>query len=166
MIAIMALGHKLAGLIWAAIFVVAIQFVPDHAFAHSGHAHSLMAASSAPSTTTPGIATPSIAEHQAQKARALHIQKLHIRESHAREFDAVGQTLAASDWPDTPMTSPSGGCTGGCCGTGMGCCGIALFDASTILPILKRVAENVPVTFTALSGLDPEALARPPRTIA
>ena len=46
------LKQRLAGFIWAAILMVAVQFVPNLAFAHSGHSHQksevTMAVSSAP----------------------------------------------------------------------------------------------------------------------
>ena len=39
MIAPMALRHRIIGLIWAAVLVIAVQFVPSIASAHSGHEH-------------------------------------------------------------------------------------------------------------------------------
>ena len=47
MIATMALRHRIIGLIWAAVLVIAVQFVPSIASAHSGHEHHAAAAAGA-----------------------------------------------------------------------------------------------------------------------
>ncbi|TAK47295.1 MAG: hypothetical protein EPO23_12740 [Xanthobacteraceae bacterium] len=144
----MALRHRLAALIWAAILVVAAQFIAGSAFAHSahsGHAHHQSAAVSSPSHT----------EHNFRSsAEAQPVQA----EKSVESFIALGQT-------DQPA-APSGNCTGGCCGSGIGCCGAVLAGSLNALSSLGRAREIVSITFERGLGIDPEALARPPRILA
>ena len=46
----MALRHRVIGLIWAAVLVIAVQFVPSTPSAHSGHEHLAAAAASLAAT--------------------------------------------------------------------------------------------------------------------
>ena len=140
--------RRLAALIWAAIFVIATQFIAGSASAHSGHSHDHSAGSrSSPAAQLPhdGNATT--------EAQLIWSEKV--------EFSV--SALAGAELPDSPQ---SGECTGGCCGNGIGCCGAVLASCSNCLPDFRVQAEIVSLAFDRRSGIDPEPLPRPPRTLA
>ena len=133
-------------MIWAAILVVALQLVPAAAFAHNGqhfgHRHHSVAA---------------VTSH----AHAPLQQQAGPSDRHSSE-----QILTtASGQPDQPESGPSGGCTGGCCGTGHGCCGAALIAATNSLPDVHRAADIVSFQSHVRPGIEPDTPARPPRTL-
>ena len=136
----MALKRIVAGLIWAAVLLIAVQIVPGSAFAHSGHAH-----------------------HAGPMAD--HAGHPHAK---ASEPTAIEQTIVeaipAAD--AVPQAVAPAGCVGGCCGTGIGCCAAALAGSPAALPGPDGAAKILSVTFEARSGIDPEAFARPPRILA
>lgn len=142
----MPLRHRLAAAIWAAIFVIAAQFFAGSALAHVGHAHPHSAASHASAAELP--------DH----AKAPGGQQVW--------FEQADLSVSGQDGADMPVTPQSGGCVGGCCGNGIGCCGAVL--AATTNPILKDSTQlqTIFLAFGHHSGIDPEALARPPRTLA
>jgi hypothetical protein len=134
---------RLAGLIWAAIFVAAVQLVPSTAQAHAGHEHH-------------SLVTMSFASHVTAEHHAIELAQ--------RPADEMALMMQAQQ--DQYSSVPSTGCTGGCCGTGVSCCGAALHVTPNSLPDLGRLSEILCVVFDARAGVDPDALARPPRTFA
>src|SRR6188472_3401375 len=105
MIDSMVLRHSLAGLIWAAILVVALQFVPTLAFAHAGHSHH--------SSETLALTHANASEHAKSEASGQkHLQVL----------------TAASETGQPCSSCPGRGCAGKCCGTGL-CCSAAVTQA-------------------------------------
>ena len=102
----MALRHKIIGLFWSAVLVIAVQLVPSIASAHSGHEHHAAAG----------------ATHAATLAQQAH---------QAAERATSEAALTEPGQQDRGTSTPSGGaCTGGCCGTGLGCCGAVLTDST------------------------------------
>jgi hypothetical protein len=57
-------------------------------------------------------------------------------------------------------------CAGGCCGAGAGCCGAALVGSTTELPDIGTTVRGTSRIVDRRSGVDPDGLARPPRTLA
>ena len=136
----MMLRQKVAGLIWAAILVVAVQLVPSLAFAHAGHEHH------APDVTAPASSVQSPTDHAT---------------------DAIAAPAEMKAAPDLgSATAPSGACVGGCCGTGMGCCGSVLIVSEQAFPPLDAGAHLVASVFFERPGIAPGGLKRPPRILA
>jgi hypothetical protein len=142
----MRLRHGLASLIWAAIFVIAAQFGADSAFAHAGHSRNHVGASQ------------SAMVHATHKGTS--ISKLQVTAEKAE------LTVTSSPRADEPAPSQTGGCTGGCCGNGIGCCGAAIAAACSSLPDFRDPQAPIPLVSYSSSGIDPDALRRPPRTLA
>src|SRR5262245_32704926 len=148
MINLMSPRHRLAALIWAAIFLIAAQFIAGSASAHSGHSHDHSATShfsSAAPLPHDGNAT-----EQAQLVRS----------------EKAELSVGAPNGAELPGSPQSGGCIGGCCGNGIACCGAVLASSSNSLPEFQTQTEIVPLAFEHRSGIDPEPLRRPPRTLA
>lgn len=142
----MRLRHGLASLIWAAIFVIAAQFVASSAFAHAGHSRDHLGVSQS-STIHAGHKGKSISKLQAA----------------AEEAEL---SLTWSQRADEPAPTQTSGCTGGCCGNGIGCCGAAMAAVSNSLPDFRVQQAPILLNSHSNSGIDPEALRRPPRTLA
>jgi hypothetical protein len=147
MIRAMHLRHRLVALIWAAAFVVAAQFVAGAALAHGEHSH----------------------QH--------HSQAVHTPAGQVQQSGAVSSEIRLVQWQQSARTFAAtilsehaactpGGCIGNCCSAGIGCCGAALVGTFSPLPDVSRVKETTAVIFVRRSGIDPEALARPPRPLA
>ena len=144
----MSRRHRLAALIWAAIFVIAAQFVADSASAHSGHSHD-----------------HSVASHSSSAAPLPHHGNA-AKEAQLIRSEKTELSLSAREGAKLPASPESGGCTGGCCGNGIGCCGAVLASCPNCLPDVQTVKEIVSLAFDRRSGIDPEPLPRPPRTLA
>jgi len=142
----MRLRHGLASLIWAAIFVIAAQFVAGSAFAHAGHSR--------------GHVGPSQSSMVHATHKGTSISKM---QAAAQEAEL---SLTSSPRADEPAPTQTGGCTGGCCGNGIGCCGAAIAAAGSSLPDFRVQQAPILLAFDSSSGIDPEALRRPPRTLA
>jgi hypothetical protein len=134
-------------MIWVAIFVIAAQFVASSAFAHSSHSHDHLAFS------------PSSAAHGTHQTKSMS-------QPQVLEAENANLSVASSLGGDVPAPTQSSKCTGGCCGNGIGCCGAVIAAPLNLLADLG--ARNSGILFAAYpnSGIDPEALRRPPRTIA
>lgn len=142
MIAPMALRQRIIGLIWAAVLVIAVQFVPSIASAHSGHEHH--AGAGAPHAATVKQQAHQTAERTTREA-----------------------ALTKPGQQDRKASTPSGGaCTDGCYGTGLGCCGAVLTDTTAAsFHVAGRVQRVEPIS-DQLGGIDPDTLARPPKPLA
>ena len=141
MIPVMSNVDRLAGLIIAAILGVALQLAPNAAFAHAGHHHHHTSVQQSAAQTA-----------QSDQAATAQVQR--------PEFVAVSSSQS--------IGHASGGCVGCCCGAGLGCCCMtsALAGAVQELPPLDTHAELVTFAVRPLGGVDPEALARPPKSLA
>ena len=142
MIVPMALRPRIIGLVWSAVLVIAVQLVPSIASAHSGHEH-----------------------HAA--VGATHAATL-AQQAHQDAERATSQAaLTEPGQQDRETSTPSGGaCTGGCCGTGLGCCGAVLTDSTASLFHFAGRAPLIEPISDQLGGIDPDTLARPPRPLA
>jgi hypothetical protein len=143
----MRLRQGLASLIWVAILVIAAQFAATSSFAHAGHSRDHVGPS--PSSIVHALHTgTSISKRQAAAAEKAEL------------------TLTSSPRADNPAPAQTGGCTGGCCGNGIGCCGAAIAAVCSSLPDFRDPQAPIPLVSHSSSGIDPDALRRPPRTLA
>jgi hypothetical protein len=141
----MALKRHLAAVIWAAVLVVAVQCAPGIALAHGGHNH-------APAPH----AVPSPSDEDVPQAGG-----------DAAQNAAPSMEIAAPDRRVDPATTPSGACNGSCCGKGTSCCGPALPPAGAAGPPLHcRAPPPFEGGGPMRSGIDPEALPKPPKSFA
>lgn len=133
-------------LVWflaAALFAVVFA-MPGVAFAHAGHAHDV------PAATQPH-AVPSEAAPAVDQATTNGREELH----------ATSHASAARD-----KTPNERGCTGGCCGTaGMTCCS-AIIPSDAATPDLQRSTSYPAGESRPFAGLTPEALPKPPKSLA
>lgn len=141
----MAARQRLAGLIWAAILVVAAQLVPTNALAHAGHAHHHAAA--APTATTSDRQPVQVEETERTRPRS--------------------EVVATAEQAPPADACPTSGCTGSCCGTGVGCCGAVMPVAPLqTLPNGGR-GNGLPLRRSdPRAGIDPDALGKPPKLLA
>ena len=141
----MALKRQFAGLIWAAVLVIAAQLVASVALAHAGHSHAPAA-----------VATPS-SDEIAQQASV----------GEAEHPSASVEISAADDGSIDPVGAPAGACNGSCCGNGVSCCGSALLPATADgPPFTCKALAPTGLGDHARSGIDPEALPEPPKSFA
>jgi hypothetical protein len=143
MIKTMVLKQRIAGFIWAAIFMVAVQFVPNLAYAHGGHTHQ----SADVAVTSPAATTASGTLSAGQ-------QSLH----QAEVFSVVDQNQTSD--------AAASGCVGGCCNAGMGCCGAAILCSTPVLPNLGAQLGVISCELRGQAGIEPGTSAKPPRFFA
>lgn len=138
----------------AAVVLIAAFAVPSLARAHDGHAHH-----------GPGAA------QAAPAAPDMHAHKdMHAHQQAATVASRVAVTVALS----TARNSATGtagvltACGGSCCGdaAGMACCGAALAPEPFCIPLLHVSASLAIPRAPPLPGLPPEALPKPPKSIA
>jgi hypothetical protein len=150
MISPMPHRRRLATMIWAAIFVIAAQFFAGPAFAHASHSHghstaahssAVQVSNHAPTSTFSAVRLPGLGH-------------------------ADLSLSAPPEGADMPVVPQSNGCTGGCCGNGLGCCGAVLAVALSPIPDTGSKRETVSHALNSESGMAPEGLRRPPRTLA
>lgn len=143
MMNVMALKRQLSTLLWAAVVLIAAQFLPGVAHAHAGHDH-----------VSP-LVVVALSEHVADPAKS----------AEAKRAAALAE-LASVDSRTIPA-APSGGCNGSCCGTGTTCCGaVVLFTSGAVLPDVGVARQPMGTAGTAPPGNHPDALRKPPRSFA
>jgi hypothetical protein len=140
----MGLQRQFARIV-AAIVLIAGFAVPSLAFAHEGHAHH------------PSQVAPTSSESTSADVRG-HEQP-------------TAKHIAALSAPRGSANTAAGGvtpCGGNCCsgGAGMACCGAALAPESFWIPLLQASAQLGIPRAPPLPGLPPEALPKPPKSIA
>jgi hypothetical protein len=139
----MAAKAYIGQMLLAAIVLIASQLTPSVAFAHAGHSHG------------GGVAAaiePPTALNQAGSAQS----------DIARDEELRNAAHGASGRIDVE-TCPAGAC----CGNGMACCGAVLVtdQLGSPLPSLRSVRAMAPNAPDA-SGIEPQALPKPPRSFA
>jgi hypothetical protein len=148
----MSWRRGLAALIWGAVVLVAIQLVPTTARAHVGHLHvSGMHASIAhvagSTSTVPHLRA---ADHTAQLATG-----------QAR----VTAELASAAPDDERGAAPA--CMGGCCASGCPCCvPMTLAEPEPSWPPLSNALDLIVPAPPTRAGIDPEAPAKPPKSLS
>ena len=138
-------------MIGAAILLIAVQFAPVAAMAHTGHGPD--AHHQGHSLHVHGIVSGIAHAVASEQASAVH--------------DAAPTQQTEATARSTPGAQPadSGACVMGCCGC-TGCCAAAL---ASIAPSLPPKACSPRIGFArvlAVAGLDPGSLRKPPRSLA
>jgi hypothetical protein len=143
----MGLQRQLARIAAAVVLIVAFA-VPSLATAHEGHAHH-----------------PSRAAQPAP--RSLDMRAADMR-GHEQRVAASATALSAPRGSANTAAGAVTPCGGNCCsgGTGMACCGAALAPESFWIPLLQASAQLGIPRAPPLPGLSPEALPKPPKSIA
>jgi hypothetical protein len=133
----------------AAIVLIAGFAVPSLAIAHEGHAHHPSRVVTAPPEAT------------SSDTRAADIRG---DEQPATKRAAV---LSATPESSDAAAGVAGRCGGSCCsGAGMACCGAALAPESFWVPLVQASAQLGIPRAPPLHGLLPEALPKPPKSVA
>jgi hypothetical protein len=132
----------------AAVVLIAAVAVPSLARAHDGHAHHGPGAAQA----TP--AAPDVRAHKQAATVASGI--------------AVTVVLSTARNSATGAAGVLTACGGNCCGdaAGMACCGAALAPEPFCIPLLHVSTSLAIPRAPPLPGLPPEALPKPPKSIA
>src|SRR4051812_24286840 len=149
----MKLDRQLARMVAAMIVMIIAYLAPSAVLAHAGHHHGPPAVVSS-SGTTPAPAVIAFGSHEAVTLLALAIEP-------ARADATVGVA-------DRDTLAPLETCTGSCCcSTGMVCCAHALTaDVGSAGLIGAAASPIVLPEDLARPGVDPEALPKPPRSLA
>ena len=168
--------RALAALIWGAVAVIAVQLAPTTVFAHGGHAHvsdsqvsgsqvsgsqvsgshvSGAHISGAHVSGAPGAGSTSTLRHQ----RATdHTSQLTTAEARATA------EVASADRDDERGTAPA--CNGGCCTSGCSCCvPMTLAEPEAGWPLLANALDIIAPAPSTRAGIEPEAPAKPPKSI-
>jgi hypothetical protein len=153
MIVPMANRHRVAGLIWAAILVIAVQFVTNAAVAHAGHHHHDQHAAHQQGSLT-------VQPSSEQGAAGYRLAKL----------TATSKTIEVALMAVNDPAGPAGlaaSCIGGCGGSGLGCCSAAAI-AGSALALARLDSPGGVIAFKPVKpgSIDPEALAKPPKNLA
>jgi hypothetical protein len=143
----MGLQRQLARMA-AAVVLIAAFAVPSLARAHEGHAHH------------PPRATQAVPASPDMRAADMR--------THEQRAAASATALST---PRSSANTAAGGvtpCGGNCCsgGAGMACCGAALAPESFWIPLLQASAQLGIPRAPPLPGLSPEALPKPPKSVA
>ena len=142
---LMRLERQLVHMLVAAITLIAAYLVPSSADAHGNHLHEFPAVSA---SELASAGRPDVPAVTAQDASA--------------SPDEVSARRALAG-----QLVPVKGCNGLCCDTGVACCLHALApEAGGVVPQCKAVRPARLPNLFARPGIDPEALPKPPRTIA
>src|SRR5215510_13372452 len=144
----MALQRQLAR-VAAAIVLIAGLAGPSLAFAHEGHAHHSLATPASPPQAQPDTAAASEASSQ-------------------QRGNAIVRALSATPDPADAAAGGATSCGSNCCSgsAGMACCGAALAPESFWIALLQASAQIAIPRAPPLPGLPPEALPKPPKSIA
>jgi hypothetical protein len=141
----MVLARLIAGWASAALVAAVMLFAPAMAQAHSVHEHAAMAHGSH-------------AQHQ-------DILKQHANTA-AEAAPQVSLQMMSTRMGDERDAQDTGNCLGSCCGNGLGCCGAIMFTAQQALPDVANDSAIAPLDVDYGTGVDPDSLKRPPRTLA
>jgi hypothetical protein len=138
--------RKLAAVIWIAIFMIAVQLSAVPALAHGGHPH----------------ARDSIATVSHDRAEGGAIQ-LNAAQANAERAEVVVEVTAVG--VNVSRAPPCGTCNDGCCTSGFSCCVPAILsEAAVYIPIRLSGLEVLRPGTSMRTGIDPEALPKPPKS--
>ncbi|MCC6776009.1 MAG: hypothetical protein IT537_05125 [Hyphomicrobiales bacterium] len=157
----MAAAQRLAALIWAAILLVAVQLVPSAVAAHPGHTHASHHAQAADVAAHQAPAAPSAGARSSGAEVVSQAAQLDAPPPHQTTVAVSAEQLRSDD----PCSTS--GCNGSCCGTCVGCCGAALL--ATPVPSWPGAARRSGLLLRRAdlrAGIDPDALGKPPKSLA
>jgi hypothetical protein len=173
--------RALAALIWGAVAVIAVQLAPTTVFAHGGHAHvsdSQVSGSQVSGSHVSGSHV-SGAHISGAHVSGAHVSGAHGAGStsttrHQRATDHTSQLttaearataeVASADRDDERGTAPA--CNGGCCTSGCSCCvPMTLAEPEAGWPLLANALDIIAPAPSTRAGIEPEAPAKPPKSI-
>ncbi|HVD85195.1 MAG TPA: hypothetical protein VNC42_13330 [Bradyrhizobium sp.] len=173
--------RALAALIWGAVAVIAVQLAPTTVFAHGGHAHvsdSQVSGSQVSGSQVSGSHV-SGAHISGAHVSGAHVSGAHGAGStsttrHQRATDHTSQLttaearataeVASADRDDERGTAPA--CNGGCCTSGCSCCvPMTLAEPEAGWPLLANALDIIAPAPSTRAGIEPEAPAKPPKSI-
>lgn len=139
-------------MIWGAVALIAIQLAPTTARAHTGHTH----------------------------VSGAHVSGAHVAGStstvpHLRAADHTAQLTTGQAGVTIELASAAPGdeggaaepCKGGCCASGCPCCvPMTLAGPLASWPSLSNALDLVVPTPSTRAGIDPEAPAKPPKSLS
>lgn len=173
--------RALAALIWGAVAVIAVQLAPTTVFAHGGHAH---ASDSHASDSHVSDSRVSGSQVSGSHVSGAHISGAPVSGAHGagststtrhqRATDHTSQLttaearataeVASADRDDKRGTAPA--CSGGCCTSGCSCCvPMTLAEPEAGWPLLANALDIIAPAPSTHAGIEPEAPAKPPKSI-
>ena len=168
--------RALAALIWGAVAVIAVQLAPTTVFAHGGHARA-----SDSHVSDSHVSDSHVSDSQVSGP---HVSDAHISGApgagststlrHQRATDHTSQLttaearataeVASADRDDKRGTAPA--CSGGCCTSGCSCCvPMTLAEPEAGWPLLANALDIIAPAPSTHAGIEPEAPAKPPKSI-
>jgi hypothetical protein len=152
----MGLQRQLARIAAAIVLIVGFA-LPSLAIAHEGRDHH------APRATQGTPPSPEMRAHSASEDARERADDTRLEQgSSARAAPALTATRDSAN-AAAGVVMP---CGGNCCGAGMACCGAALTLESFWIPLLQASVQLGIPRAPPLPGLPPEALPKPPKSIA
>jgi hypothetical protein len=155
----MSLDRQIVRLMAAMILAIIAYVAPSAVQAHEGHAHHGHHAAATPPKVAPPV-TQAVAS-------TVPATPWLVAQAAVPTWSKVALTL-----PDVTSIEPRGddccpvGCKTRCCGT-MACCATGILSGpSALSPSLFRTVTLIPRDVTGRIGAGPEALSKPPRTLA
>ena len=168
--------RALAALIWGAVAVIAVQLAPTTVFAHGGHAHVSDSQVSGSQVSGSHVSGSHVSGAHISGA---HVSGAHGAGStsttrHQRATDHTSQLttaearataeVASADRNDERGTAPA--CNGGCCTSGCSCCvPMTLAEPEAGWPLLANALDIIAPAPSTRAGIEPEAPAKPPKSI-
>jgi hypothetical protein len=141
----------LAALIWGAVVMIAIQLVPTTARAHAG-------------------GHPHVAGAHALDPRPASTVPVHHAHDHSARLTPGPAGVAvefASTSPDDERGGAATACMGGCCASGCPCCvPMTLAESEPSWPPLSNPLDIIVPAPPTRAGIDPEAPAKPPKSLS
>ena len=173
--------RALAALIWGAVAVIAVQLAPTTVFAHGGHAHasdshvsdSQVSDSQVSGSHVSGAhisgahisGAPVSGAHGAGSTSTLRHQRAtdHTSQLTTAEARATAE-VASAHRDDERGMAPA--CNGGCCTSGYSCCvPMTLAEPEAGWPLLANALDIIAPAPSTHAGIEPEAPAKPPKSI-
>jgi len=136
---------QLMRMLGAVIALIAVQVVPLPAQAHAGRVHGMHA------------------HHASPHHHAAAVDADHDRATSA----AQAAELRSTDQLPAGNSDTAHGCANGCCGSGMSCCGGTALIVAADQPLPTTRSSSLGLERSAAAGgIDPDALRKPPRSLA
>jgi hypothetical protein len=157
-VSMMNANPKLWQFICAAIVLIAVQFAPALARAHTDQAHRLQAHVHGHHHAVP----------DGMSAADAPVAHFFTKAAFAESISSVPHELfLTAGRPPGAAPIDSDGCVDGCCGAGMGCCGTAALVAVSQCLHPAVHPHRLDLTAAVLaSGIEPASLRKPPRPLA
>ncbi|MFG5119585.1 hypothetical protein [Methylorubrum sp. SB2] len=152
----MSLDRQIVRLMAAMILAIIAYVAPSAVQAHGGHAHHAHHVAVSQPTAVPATAEAAVPPHAkpAIRSEALTWSKVALLAVEPARIDPTRDDCCRP------------GCQTRCCGT-MACCATGVLSGPSVLSLsLFRTVTLIPRDVGGRSGPGPEALPKPPRTLA